>query len=59
MENIREKDRKELAAKLAEVLDKKICQLSTELRLILLDDMVTAFESRINVLKRVNEEENS
>jgi hypothetical protein len=56
MKNISEKDRKELAAKLAKVFDGKISQLSTELRQILLDDMVTAFENRINVLNRVSQE---
>jgi hypothetical protein len=45
-----EKDRKELEAKLAHVFDEKINSLSTELREILLDDMVTAFENRLNVL---------
>jgi hypothetical protein len=50
MNQIAEKDRKELGAKLANVFDKEINSLSTELREILLDDMVTAFESRLNVL---------
>jgi len=40
----------ELEAKLANVFDEKINTLSTELREILLDDMVTAFENRLNVL---------
>ena len=47
---IAEKDRKELEAKLANVFDEEINSLSTELREILLDDMVTAFENRLNVL---------
>ena len=47
-----EKDRKELEAKLANVFTEKIAKLSTELRQILLDDMVTAFENRLNVLNR-------
>jgi hypothetical protein len=50
MKQIAEKDRKELEAKLANVFDEKINNLSTELREILLDDMVTAFENRLNVL---------
>ena len=50
MKQIAEKDRKELEAKLAHVFDEKINSLSTELREILLDDMVTAFENRLNVL---------
>ena len=50
MRQIADKDRKELEAKLANVFDEKINNLSTELREILLDDMVTAFENRLNVL---------
>ncbi len=50
MKQIADKDRKEIEAKLAGVFDKKIKCLSTELREILLDDMVTAFENRLNVL---------
>ncbi len=50
MKQIADRDRKELEAKLAGVFDDKIGGLSTELREILLDDMVTAFENRLNVL---------
>ena len=50
MKQIADKDRKELEAKLADVFDDEINNLSTELREILLDDMVTAFENRLNVL---------
>lgn len=50
MKQIAEKDRKELEAKLTNVFDEEINSLSTELREILLDDMVTAFENRLNVL---------
>ena len=50
MKQIADKDRKEIEAKLADVFDDKINGLSTELREILLDDMVTAFENRLNVL---------
>jgi hypothetical protein len=53
MKQFAEKDRKEIEAKLANVFDEKINVLSTELREILLDDMVTAFENRLNVLKNV------
>ena len=52
MKQIADKDRKELEAKLANVFDEKITGLSTELREILLDDMVTAFENRLNVLNK-------
>jgi hypothetical protein len=50
MKQFADKDRKEIEAKLADVFDEKINGLSTELREILLDDMVTAFENRLNVL---------
>lgn len=52
MKQIAVKDRKELEAKLAGVFNEKINSLSTELREILLDDMVTAFENRLNVLNK-------
>ena len=55
MKQIAEKDRKELEAKLESVFQEKIGQLPTELREILLDDMVTAFENRLNVLNRATE----
>jgi hypothetical protein len=54
MQLFAEKDRKELEAKLANVFDQEINNLSTELRKILLDDMVTAFENRLNVLNNIN-----
>ena len=55
MKHIGEKNRKELEAKLAGVFQENIDQLPTELREILLDDMVTAFENRLNVLNRAGE----
>jgi hypothetical protein len=48
------KSRKELEAKMVTVFGEKIKELSTELQRILLDDMVTAFENRLNVLNRAN-----
>jgi hypothetical protein len=42
--------RTELEAKMANVFEAQIEGLSTELRQILIDDMVTAFENRIKVL---------
>ncbi|HYA78434.1 MAG TPA: hypothetical protein VEF91_06920 [Verrucomicrobiae bacterium] len=54
MKQIEGKDRKELEAKLENVFQEKMDQLSTELREILLDDMVTAFENRLNVLNHVS-----
>jgi len=50
MKQFADKNRKQIEAKLANVFDQEINGLSTELRAILLDDMVTAFENRINVL---------
>jgi hypothetical protein len=55
MKQLADKDRKELEAKLANVFQEKINGLSTELREILLDDMVTAFENRLNVLNRASQ----
>ena len=55
MKQFADKSRKELEAKLANVFDEEINGLSTELREILLDDMVTAFENRLNVLNNANE----
>ena len=52
MKEIAKKDRKELEAVLANVFEERISNLSTELRQILLDDMVTAFENRLNVLNK-------
>lgn len=47
------RDRKELETKLANVFKGQMDHLSTELREILIDDMVTAFENRLNVLKNI------
>lgn len=49
-QQIANKGRKELEAKMAKIFSEKISGLSTELQEILLDDMVTAFENRLNVL---------
>jgi hypothetical protein len=48
--NITLKTRKELEAKMAKVFKENIKGLSTELQKILVDDLVTAFQNRINVL---------
>ena len=50
------KGRKELEANMDTVFGERIKGLSTELQEILLDDMVTAFENRLIVLKRVEVE---
>jgi hypothetical protein len=46
------KERRELQSKMAKVFNGNIKVLSTELQKILLDDLVTAFQNRINVLIR-------
>ncbi|MEM2518564.1 MAG: hypothetical protein QXO49_06400 [Candidatus Bathyarchaeia archaeon] len=45
--------RRLIKAKMAEVFKENLEGLSTEFQKILLDDLVTAFQNRINVLKRV------
>ncbi len=50
------KNRDALEAKMADVFSEKIKTLSTDLQQILIDDMVTAFENRLNVLNRVRDE---
>jgi len=52
-ENMTFKQRKELEGKMAKVFKGNIEGLSAELQEILLDDLVTAFQNRINVLIRV------
>ena len=42
--------RKELEAKMIESLKSNIHELSAEFQRILIDDLVTAFQNRINVL---------
>jgi hypothetical protein len=54
-QQITNKDRKELEEKMATIFGKNIKGLSTELQEILLDDMVTAFENRLNVLNIAHE----
>jgi hypothetical protein len=49
------KQRKEMEAKMTKVFGGDIEKLSTDLQKILLDDLVTAFQNRINVLIRVQE----
>jgi hypothetical protein len=44
------KTRKELKTKMGEALNYKISNLSSSMKDILLDDLVTAFESRFEVL---------
>ena len=51
-QNITFKQRKELETKMAKVFKENIKGLSAELQKILVDDLVTAFQNRINVLIR-------
>ncbi len=52
------KDRKELKKKMAKALKDKIKPLPTELQDILLDDLITAFENRLVILKLNPEQSN-
>lgn len=47
------KQRKEIKAKMARALKDDIKNLSADFQRILIDDLVTAFQNRINVLMRV------
>jgi hypothetical protein len=57
-QNITFKQRKELKTKMAEALQENIKDLSTEFQKILIDDLVTAFQNRINVLIRAQQKRN-
>jgi hypothetical protein len=46
------KQRKDLETRMANVFKENTKGLSTELQRILVDDLVTAFQNRINVLMR-------
>jgi hypothetical protein len=46
------KQRKRLKAKMTNVFEENIAGLSTDLQGILVDDLITAFQNRINVLMR-------
>jgi len=46
------KQRKELEVKMTKVFKQNVKGLSAELQRILVDDLVTAFQNRINVLMR-------
>lgn len=53
--NMTLKQRKDVQAKMAKVLKENLKDLSAELQKIMLDDLVTAFQNRINVLMRAQE----
>jgi hypothetical protein len=48
-------DRKELKAKMFKVFRKDTIALPREMQEILMDDLVTAFQSRMSVLSRVHQ----
>jgi hypothetical protein len=52
------KQRKELESKMAKVFKQNMKGISAELQKILLDDLVTAFQNRINVLIRAQKKRN-
>jgi len=52
LEQLSVKNRKELRNKLAEVFNEKIKDLPVELQYILLDDLVTAFETRLSIFSQ-------
>lgn len=45
--------KRKIKAKMAEVFKENLKDLSMDFQKILIDDLVTAFQNRINVLKRV------
>ena len=49
------KSRKELKNKMATVFSENIKTLSTDLQGVLLDDLITALENRLNLLNRINQ----
>ncbi len=50
MEQLTNKSRKQLKQKMAKALRENLAPLSSEMQKILLDDMVTALENRLEVL---------
>jgi hypothetical protein len=52
MKQLHSKNRKQLKNKMAKVFSDKIQALTVEMQSILLDDLVTAFENRLEVLNR-------
>jgi hypothetical protein len=53
MNQLTDKSRKQLKNNLDEALDGSLGMLSSEMRDILLDDLVTAFENRLKVLRQI------
>jgi len=51
--------RKEIKAKISEALKNDIKPLNANFQKILIDDLVTAFQNKMNVLKRIQEKTSS
>jgi hypothetical protein len=54
MKKINNTNRKALKSKMAEALNDEVKSLSPGMREILLDDLVTAFQNRVKVLKEAS-----
>jgi len=52
-QSIADKNRKKLENKMAKVLEEDMKSLPVEFRKIMVDDLMTAFESRLGILSRV------
>jgi hypothetical protein len=55
MKQLTNKNRKDLKSKMSTVLNDKIQGLSADMKEILVDDLVTAFETRFDVLSQTQE----
>jgi hypothetical protein len=53
MNQLKSKNREQLKNNLAEAFDGNLDTLSSEMQGILLDDLVTAFENRLKVLRQI------
>jgi len=53
MHEFNSQQRRRIKVKMARVFEEDLIDLSADFQEILLDDLVTAFQNRINVLKRV------
>jgi len=50
-------NREKLQKTMMKSLETEVQQLNTDLQLILIDDMITAFYNRLNVLKKIQEKQ--
>jgi hypothetical protein len=58
MKNSARRNQKEIKTKMAAVLDADLKLLSNDLQKILIEDMVTAFENRLSILKNMQKANN-